>query len=237
MEQSTRPRRHIAQVSSLDTAPPEDPRIQTDRARAKSPRRVTVFARLAGGLFISCVVLAGIVAFALASRPSSPAGSASTEKPAAAVGTLGRDSPSAATATPAPVASARPTPAVTATPSPAKSVPPGGISAETAIELAQKHVSADAVFQAVRAGTFDELDVPVGAGGRGPDYPTKPGRLVWGVRYSAVFTICPPDGSPCWSPRPGWTTVFLDYYTGEWLTSSAFSPPSSMAPPPIWATP
>ena len=54
----------------------------------------------------------------------------------------------------------------------------------------------------------------------------KPDRLVWAVTLEAVATICPPPpgGPACWSPRPGTITAYLDYYTGEILGSSTYSP-------------
>ena len=51
-----------------------------------------------------------------------------------------------------------------------------------------------------------------------------PPRLVWAIEFSDDFVICPPDGSPCWSPRPATVTVYLDDLTGAFLESASYAP-------------
>ena len=78
-----------------------------------------------------------------------------------------------------------------------------------------------AIFVSAVAGKYrDVFTIP-----RAEDrYVDKPDRLVWAVTFNADFEICPPNGAPCWSPRPGQIQVILDYLTGEFLQSSWFSP-------------
>lgn len=99
--------------------------------------------------------------------------------------------------------------------------PSGGIPKDSAIAIARQHVPADAVLVSAEAGAFaTEVD----SAKIGPGYPVAPDRLVWAVKYESDFTICPPDGSACWSPRPGWTTVILDFMTGDFLAAPAIAP-------------
>jgi len=99
---------------------------------------------------------------------------------------------------------------------------PSGISRDLAIQLSSTAVPQDAVLVSAAAGRFaDVYDTSNLASG----YPVRPDQLVWAVKYESEFTICPPDGSPCWTPRPGWTTVILDFFTGKVLASPGVSPP------------
>jgi hypothetical protein len=71
------------------------------------------------------------------------------------------------------------------------------------------------------AGTFADLDADPQRTGAGNGI--QPGRLVWAVRFSGDTTICTPVGD-CWSPRPATSVVFLDYRTGDFLTTETLSP-------------
>ncbi len=51
-----------------------------------------------------------------------------------------------------------------------------------------------------------------------------PDEDVWVVTFEDHVTICPPDGSACWSPRAGTATVFLDYATGRYREGSMRAP-------------
>jgi hypothetical protein len=106
-----------------------------------------------------------------------------------------------------------------ATPSVAPSpLPSGGISKERAIELAGPHSSL-ATFVSAEAGRFSELSRNSNIG---PGAPVKPEQWVWAVTYEGNMTICNPLGS-CLSPRPGTLTIFLDYFTGDFLMSEGLS--------------
>ncbi len=49
-------------------------------------------------------------------------------------------------------------------------------------------------------------------------------QQVWAVTFEGDFVICPPtEPPPCWTPRPGTRRVFLDYATGEFLSSEGVS--------------
>jgi hypothetical protein len=96
-----------------------------------------------------------------------------------------------------------------------------GLDVDSAIAIARSHVPADARFIRAAHGLFS---VVVDSPRSGPAYPVAPDRLVWVVTFESAFTICPPDGSPCWSPRPGSTTVILDFNTGDFLAAPAFAP-------------
>jgi hypothetical protein len=112
---------------------------------------------------------------------------------------------------------ATPIPAPTATPLPA------GISEALAVQLAGPHVMPDAVFLSAVAGRYGDVAVDDDRA-VAPGAVVQPDALVWAVKYGAQFTICPPDGSPCDTPRPGYQTVILDYRTGAFLESMGFSP-------------
>lgn len=99
----------------------------------------------------------------------------------------------------------------------AESAPPGLLE-DAAVQLAAKHVPAGAILTEAKSGAFGDI---VDDHRLGPGYPVAADRMVWGITYESAFTLCPPDGSACWSPRPGWTTVVLDYFTGEFLAAPA----------------
>jgi hypothetical protein len=112
--------------------------------------------------------------------------------------------------------------AVVALPSaPAMSLPPG-ISRDQAVNLARSHVGPDVSFVEADAGPFAALDAH--PSGTGPGSDPKPSDLVWAITYSAEFTICPPGGTACESPRPGYVVVYLDYRSGAFLMSEGVSP-------------
>lgn len=94
------------------------------------------------------------------------------------------------------------------------------VSEDEAINLARKVVVADAVLVSASFGRF--ADVYQNARMK-PD-PSDQDRVVWAVEVESAYTICPPDASSCWTPRPGFTTVILDGYTGDWITTFSYSP-------------
>ncbi len=97
---------------------------------------------------------------------------------------------------------------------------PVGISGSTATELARAHVHDSAVFVSAVAGRYRDVFTIRSAG----VVLNQPDRLVWAVTFDAAVEICPPNGTPCWKPRPGQTQVILDYVTGETLESFTSSP-------------
>jgi hypothetical protein len=101
-------------------------------------------------------------------------------------------------------------------------VPPGGISEQVAIQQAREHVTAEAALVSATAGRFGEV---YHDDRFGPGYAIEADRLVWAITFAHEFVICPPDDSPCWSPRPGQTTVVLDYYTGDFLAAPGYALP------------
>jgi zona occludens toxin (predicted ATPase) len=99
--------------------------------------------------------------------------------------------------------------------------PTGGISANEAADLARSHVQDGAVLVSAVAGTYRDVFTI----GRPEDrHLDTPDQAVWAVTFSGEYEICPPNGEPCWSPRPGQTQVILDYTTGEFLESGTFAP-------------
>jgi hypothetical protein len=72
----------------------------------------------------------------------------------------------------------------------------------------------------VSAGPFRDLNIQAGVG---PGYPVKPDRSVWAVTFSGEVTICGPTAN-CFSPRPGINAVYLDYLTGDFLSSATNAP-------------
>jgi hypothetical protein len=102
------------------------------------------------------------------------------------------------------------------------SLPPGGLASDLAVQRARQSVATDAVLVSAVAGPFSEVGQDPRNDGAGS---IDPGRLVWAVKFESEFTICPPDGSACYSPRPGWTTVILDYSSGDFIGSFGYSPP------------
>lgn len=111
-----------------------------------------------------------------------------------------------------------------ALPAPSSGAPheePDAITESEAQSIAGDHVVPDASYVSSTSGRFGDLYTNP----RAVIEPTLSNRTVWAVKFSSIFDICPPDGSVC-DRRPGTTTVYLDYYTGEWLRTSAFSPSS-----------
>ena len=91
-----------------------------------------------------------------------------------------------------------------------------------AISRGREFVTPDATFVDARSGQFKDVYQNERLGPQ----PGDEDRLVWAIDYQATYTICPPDGSPCFPPRPGVTTVILDFNTGAWITTFRYSPPS-----------
>lgn len=87
-------------------------------------------------------------------------------------------------------------------------LPAGGISETRAIEMAREHVRLDARLWATMAGRLIEVN----------------GSL--GIQFDLPVEICPPPPHDCLEPRPGLSTVILDYYTGSHYHSSVYSPGS-----------
>ena len=100
-----------------------------------------------------------------------------------------------------------------------------GITAAGAEAAAKDHVPPDAVYVSAVAGRFADVYVspPSQAGA---DIGVAPNDTVWVVTFTEQVTICPPDGSPCWSPRSGTIDVVLDYATGafQFSASNALAP-------------
>jgi hypothetical protein len=121
-------------------------------------------------------------------------------------------------------ASPAPSGGTTAPPDSSAPGPSGGISADSAVALARTHVTMTTLVD-VSAGTFATL---LGSPGRdhgvgAPIGAASPDRWVWAVTFSGDIAICNPLGS-CLSPRPATGTVYLDYFTGDFLESSTMSP-------------
>ncbi len=112
---------------------------------------------------------------------------------------------------------------------PSSPLPTGGIGESRAIELASVN-SIGWTLIAASAGRYGDLKPP----GSGPGDDIPPDRFVWAVKFASEATICNPLGV-CMSPRPGTVTVYLDYFTGTFLSSAGFSAagptPSAPSPP------
>ncbi len=91
------------------------------------------------------------------------------------------------------------------------------LTAEEAIELARGHVTMTRVIDATNGPYADLRAIPA-------DRSISAERLVWAVRFTGDIEICPPPPGPCRSPRPATSTVFLDYATGAFLSTSTVSP-------------
>ena len=108
-----------------------------------------------------------------------------------------------------------PNPSPSSTPATTASLPATAITTDDAARLAAQAVPADAVLRSVVARSNMTIVGPDGAAGVGPA-----GGFVWVVTFDRTIVICPPDGGPCWSPRPGVSVVILDYRTGAFIESS-----------------
>lgn len=96
-----------------------------------------------------------------------------------------------------------------------------GISEEQAIQISRQNVTSDSEFVSAAHGRFaDVYQNPM----LRDSSPVEPDQQVWAVFFQSLYTICPPDGSQCLTPRPGFTTVILDYSTGERLATISYSP-------------
>jgi len=97
-----------------------------------------------------------------------------------------------------------------------------GITRDRAIALATVEAGSGAVLVSAASGRLADVGLQdqVAAG-----YPVRPDDLVWAVTFTEQFHICPPDGSDCWSPRPGTEVIILDYRSGEFLAGQGMSPP------------
>lgn len=142
-----------------------------------------------------------------------PAATATRGEPSTTPLTTGTSAPE--TASPPPVSSS--------------SLPPGGLAPEAAVTRAEYYVPSDAKLTSAAAGEFAKVASDSRVSPQDLGKPMKPTDLVWAVRFEMLASICPPDGSACWSPRPGRSTVVLDYVTGEFVMSYSFSPAISPA--------
>lgn len=103
-------------------------------------------------------------------------------------------------------------------------LPVGGISETRAIEMAREHVRSDARLWATMAGRLIEVNGVLGQPGYNIWEDPLKDRWVWGIQFDSPFEICPPPPGGCLEPRPGLSTVFLDYYTGSQYRTSGYSP-------------
>ena len=101
--------------------------------------------------------------------------------------------------------------------SPSSQLPPG-LSLDAARTKAAAYAPVNATFAKATAGLYGDFPPEL------QDSIVDPGRAVWGITYDTVATPCYPGGSVCESPRPGTVTVFLDYYTGDFLESGGSFP-------------
>lgn len=95
-----------------------------------------------------------------------------------------------------------------------------GLSEDEAIAIAREYVPADATHVSSRHGRHQEVYVD-------PDEvldEVTANQQVWALGFESEFEICPPDGSDC-IHRPGTTTVILDYFTGNFISSYGLSRP------------
>ena len=92
---------------------------------------------------------------------------------------------------------------------------------DRAIALAEPHKSLTTTFKSAVAGRFHDINTNPNIG---PGFGIKPDQWLWAVTYKGDMTICSPSPGACQSPRPGTLTVFLDYFTGDFLGSAGYSP-------------
>jgi hypothetical protein len=94
---------------------------------------------------------------------------------------------------------------------------PTDMSSERVISAARDHVTMTEVID-VSFGPYSTLRViPT-------DRAIDDDRLVWAVKFTGDIEICPPPPGPCMAPMPAFSTVYLDYWTGAFLTTSTVSP-------------
>lgn len=53
--------------------------------------------------------------------------------------------------------------------------------------------------------------------------PGDPARQVWAVEFVSSFEICGPAEAGC-ETVDGFVTVFLDYFSGDWIATASYSP-------------
>lgn len=124
------------------------------------------------------------------------------------------------TARPRPSPSPSPTPEPTRAPPP--TLPPGGISQEEAIRIAQSHVPPPRRLVSASWGELDDVvfsDVV-------PDVPRD--RLVWAIWLDTAAQPACPSGADCLPTIPYPVLVVLDYRSGDFITTfELWSTPSS----------
>jgi hypothetical protein len=107
----------------------------------------------------------------------------------------------------------------TAEPTVARTLPPGGLS-QAAVEASIRATFGPGTLIDLlwaQAGPASEVMKPqdMEAAGVAPD------RWVWSLGFDATSgPICPPDGSSCGPAIPLTFFVYVDYYTGETLSST-----------------
>jgi hypothetical protein len=105
---------------------------------------------------------------------------------------------------------------------------PAGISEAQAIEIARSHVESDAVLLQTALGGYGEVTAELIKRPSWQPPPLAdeldPSTLVWGIQFTVLIEICPPQPHPCFTPRPAYRTVILDAVTGERIITSTYSP-------------
>jgi hypothetical protein len=103
------------------------------------------------------------------------------------------------------------------TASPSSQLPPG-LPVEAAKAKAAAVAPLEATFAKATAGRYGDFPPDLRDGTVDPD------RAVWAITYDSTGTVCYPGSSVCESPRPGAVTVFLDYYTGDFVGTAGWFP-------------
>ena len=153
-------------------------------------------------VLLALLTIGGCASPAPTASPSAPLPPTPSPNPPTAIASL----PPLASPTIVPTPTPTPVAVITDTP-----LPPGGISRDQAIAIAEQHVNFPTVEQAV-VGRVGDLDLT-----GNPPNGIKPDRLVWRVSLIGSLEVCAPVAGPCSTHSPIMISVFLDYYTGEFL--------------------
>ncbi len=114
------------------------------------------------------------------------------------------------------LASATATASVTAAPSPWSS---GGVPEAEAVAIARGQATSTTTLVAASVARFFPATYV------GPGFTIPPDELVWIVELTGEWTICGgPPQDVCQSPHPGFSTVYLDYFTGKFIGMVSYSP-------------
>jgi hypothetical protein len=112
-------------------------------------------------------------------------------------------------------------PASGSTSSPPSALPSGGLSADAAEALVRTAGTAGTLGKLRWAQAGPAVNVMTAQAIEAAGLQAT--RWVWGLEFDAMSgPICPPDGSSCFPSKPGSLHIFVDYFTGETL-SSGFS--------------